>query len=184
MPKSQLIKGNRSSDTRYHIRYYTKAFFDPSGGLEEGEESESKIGATVKIPVKINADGNDSRSNVTHWEIKAISHFENNVENVLESVHQLFERVIKPKGIEDEHELIMTTIRMMGLICKGGTATQTLQEAGRVARQGVYDEHLREFDEEDEVSKEILLGDELAFIDYINKGNLNFDRELFNDNEH
>lgn len=185
MPKTSVLKGNKAADTRYHVRYYNKSFFDPSGELEEGQELETKIGSTVKLPVKIDADGNDSRSNVTYMEIKGISHFENNVENVLESQHQLYEHVIKPKGIVDPQELITTTIRMMGLICNGGTAKQTLQETGKIARQGVYDEHLREHEEEeDEVSEDILVSDETAFIEYIESENINFEDGVFEDNEH
>jgi hypothetical protein len=183
MPKTQLLKGNKAADTRYHIRYYNKAFFDPAGELEEGQEPESKIGTTVKLPVKIDAEGGDSRANVTYWEIKGITHFENNVENVLDSIHQLQQHVIKPKGIENPHELITTTIRMMGLICNGGTATQTLQETGRIARQGVYDTHLSEHeDEDDEVSEDILVTDESAFIAYIEDANREYDEEVHANN--
>ena len=160
MIKNQPLKGNRAADTRYHVRYYNKSFFNPKE-LEEGQEADSKTG-TVKLPVKIDTNGGDTRSNVTYREIKGISHFENNVENVLEAQHQLHEHVIKPKGIQDPHELTTTTMRMMGLICNGGTANQTLQETGRIARQGIYDKHLQEYDEED--AEDILVLDDSAFI--------------------
>ena len=157
------------------MRYYNKSFFNPKE-LEDGQEADSKTG-TVKLPVKINTEGGDTRSNVTYREIKGISHFENNVENVLEAQHQLHEHVIKPKGIQDPHELTMTTMRMMGLICNGGTANQTLQETGRIARQGVYDEHLQEYDEED--AEDILVSDDSAFIEYIKSEDRVFDDEEY-----
>ena len=38
----------------------------------------------AKIPIKIAANGNKSRSNATSFENKGISHFDNNIESVLE----------------------------------------------------------------------------------------------------
>lgn len=180
MTKPQALKGNRTTDTKYHVRFYNKSFFLPSADLEEGEEPDSKIG-TVKLPVKIDADGGDSRSNITYREIKGITHWENNTENVLEAEHQLYEHVIKPKGIQDPRELITTTIRMQPLICKGGTANQTLQETGRIARQGVYDEHLKQFDTEN--AEDILVSDDSSFSDYIKSDDRAFDSNKFNDVE-
>ena len=81
---------------------------------------------TVKNPVKINSEGEESRSNVTHCNIRAITHFDNNVENVLTSIAELKERVIKPKKLEDKNELLKLTQEMLKLICVG-TATATLQ---------------------------------------------------------
>lgn len=179
MTKTQALKGNKENDTRYHIRFYNKSFFNPAE-LEEGEETDSKIG-TVKLPVKIDADGGDSRSNITYREIKGISHWENNVENVLEAEHQLFEHVIKPKCIQDPHELITTTIRMQSLICNGGTAHQTLQETGKIARQGVYDEHLGAHDREK--CEDILVSDDSSFVEYIQREDLAFPNKWQNNDQ-
>ena len=137
-------KGHRSERVKFHIPYYTKEFFNPKG-LEDGEDSpDSEVTRTVKIPVKINTEGDDSRSNITNWEMKGISHFEGNVENVLNSFYQLHERIIMPKQIVDPNEEIKETLHFMKLICNRGTATQTLQEAGRAARQKIYDDHVQD----------------------------------------
>ena len=91
----------------------------------------------VKIPIKIAADGNKSRSNVTSFEIKGISHFDNNIEKVLETFMELNERVIKPKCLTDCKEECKTVIKLLHLLCTTGAATQTLQEATRMARTRV-----------------------------------------------
>ena len=87
-------KGHRVEKTRYHIPFYTKDFFEPEGANEEEGKAATKI-TTVKIPVRIDSEGEESRSNVTNCEIRAITHFDNNVENVLTSIAELKERVIK-----------------------------------------------------------------------------------------
>ena len=69
--------------------------------------------------MKINAKGGENRSNVTHYEIPSISHFDKNVEEVLTSILILKERVIKPKEIDDPNELIKTTQELLKLICVG-----------------------------------------------------------------
>ena len=69
----------------------------------------------VKIPIKIAADGNKSRSNVTSFEIKGISHFDNNIEKVLETFMELNERVIKPKCLTDCKEECKTVIKLVQL---------------------------------------------------------------------
>lgn len=58
----------------------------------------------VRLPIKIAEDGDNFRANVTSFEMAGISHFDNNVESVVESLSQLTERVIKPKAIEDSRE--------------------------------------------------------------------------------
>ena len=102
----------------------------------------------VKLPVKIAANGNNSRSNVTNFELKSISHFDNNIVNVLESISQLIERVIKPKAITDRNEAFKTTLKMLQLICRTGTAMQTLQEVMKKAREEVVKTRLNLSDEE------------------------------------
>ena len=82
---------------KFHIPYYTKEFFNPKE-LEGGEDSPiSEVTRTVKNLVKINTEGDDSRSNITNWEMKGISRFEGNIENVFNSFYQLHERIIMPK---------------------------------------------------------------------------------------
>ena len=89
-------KGNRFDKADYHVPYYTTAFFNP-GSDKKDDKEDKKVPHTVKLPIKIAADGDDSRANVTNFEMRGISHFDNNVEAVLESLSQLKERVIKPK---------------------------------------------------------------------------------------
>ena len=48
-------KGHRVEKTRYHIPFYTKEFFEPEGSTEE-EGKTAKV-TTVKIPVKIDSEG-------------------------------------------------------------------------------------------------------------------------------
>lgn len=155
-------KGNRFDKADYHIPYYTTAFFNP--GTEKKEDGEEKVSHMVKLPIKIAADGDESRSNVTHFEMRGISHFDNNVEAVLESLSQLKERVITPKGIEDPIEKWKVTLQLLQIICHSGPASQTLQEAMRVGRTHVYEEH---FSRDDEVEEDILTNDETAFYEFL-----------------
>ena len=69
-------KGNRFDKADYHVPYYTTAFFNP--GLEKKDDSE-EVSHMVKLPIKISANGDESRSNVTRFEMRGISHFDNNV---------------------------------------------------------------------------------------------------------
>ena len=53
-------KGHKNgTSVKYHIPFYSSNFFDPDGELEEGEtKSAVKM---VKLPIKIAADGDESR---------------------------------------------------------------------------------------------------------------------------
>ena len=62
-------------------------------------------------------------------------------------------RVIKPKEIDDPNELIKTTQELLKLICVG-TATTTLQQSLKEARQYVYSEYLEDEVDQDEVEDE------------------------------
>jgi hypothetical protein len=181
MSKSiKKTKGHRFDKVRYHVPFYTTPFFNPDGELEEGEVS-TKRASKVKIPVKITATGDESRSNVTSFEMEGISHFDNNVENVLVSISQLKERVIKPKAIEDPNEEIRVTVQLMQLICNSGPASQTLQEAARMGRTLVHDEHLKD-DDNDEVVEDVLINDEAAFYEFINNATT-YDNDEFDSEE-
>ena len=147
MTKTNKTKGHCSSSVGvFHIQYYSTPFFNPDGEPEEGEVKKTKE-TMVKLPVKIAAEGNNSRSNVTSFELKSISHFDNNIENVLESILQLIKRVVKPKAIEDKNKAFRTTLKILQLICKTSTATQTLQEVMKKAREEVVDGQLNISDE-------------------------------------
>ena len=60
---------------------------------------------------------------------------------------------------------------LMQLICKSGSARQTLQEACRVARQFVYDEYLVHVnvDKPDNVQEDILVNDDNALFEFLEK---------------
>ena len=179
MTKSNKTKGHKSSNVGvFHIQYYSTPFFNPDGEPEEGEVRKTQE-TMVKLPVKIAAKGNNSRPNVTSFELRSISHFDNNIENVLESISQLIERVVKPKAIEDKNKAFRTTLKMLQLICKTNTATQTLQGVTRKAREEVVNDQL---DISDEVQKEILVSEEKAFFTFLDKDNHSFDGDKFDDN--
>ena len=104
MPKSIIKKkGNRYEKVTYHIGFYTDEFFDPRKTTSEDGDLKS-TSRLVKLPIKVFADGDESRSNVTSFQMKGISHFDNNVEGVLEALSQLMERVVKPKNLENSNE--------------------------------------------------------------------------------
>ena len=158
-------KGHRTEKTRYHIPFYTTEFFEPEGSKEEGGKN-TQGGQKVKIPIKIQATGDESRSNVTQCEIPAITHFDNNVEKVLTSIYTMKERVIKPKEIESPNEKIKTTQEMMKLIC-AGTATTTLQQCMKEARQYVWDAYLEDEVDRDPLQEEVLVEDEKEFFKHL-----------------
>ena len=173
---NKKTKGNRFEKAKYHIPFYTTAFFNPDGELEEGEVKNPKV-KTVKIPVKIATHGDESRSNVTSFEMKSISHFDNNVENVLETLSQLQERVIKPKAIDNLPEETKVRMQLLQLLCSSGPASQTLQEAAKIGRTYVYDEYIKD-NEDDEVEEEVITNDESAFFEYISREFEDLDEEF------
>ena len=90
---------------------------------------------------------------MTHCNIRAIT-LDNKVENVLTSIAELKERVIKPKKLEDQNEILKLTQEMLKLICVE-TATATLQQSFKEARQMVYDNYQKDKLEEDTVQEEV-----------------------------
>ena len=146
-------KGNRYAKVRYHIPFYSSAFFEPVN-----KEEEQKM---VKLPVKISEEEGESRSNVTSFQIPAITQFDGNLEQVLESLSNLRSKVIKPRQLEHNEE-IKLTLKFLGLICVG-SATQTLLDAAKAARKHVYNEHLEAEYDIDDVQAEVVVEDEEAF---------------------
>ena len=183
MPKTtKKMKGHRFERVKYHVPFYTTPFFDPDGELEEGE-TKAKMVKTVKILMRIDANGDDSQANVTTWELKGIAHFNNNVEAVLATLSQLQERVIQPRNIEKTTNEIKTTLQLMQLVCNSGPASQTLQEACRSGRQHVYDKYIKTAEEEsNEVYEDVLTGEETAFSEYLDGEHDGFDEDE-HDNE-
>ena len=131
----------------------------------EKEEEEKKM---VKLPVKISEEEGESRTNVTSFEIPAITRFNGDLEDVLGSLSELKTKVIKPRQLELDREDVKLTLKMSGLICVG-TATQTLQEATKNARKQVYREYLESEYEIDTVQEEVLIEDETSFFEYIER---------------
>ena len=115
-------KGNRYAKVRYHIPFYSPSFFEP---VKEEEEQQM-----VKLPVKISEEEGESRSNVTSFQIPAITQFDGNLEQVLESLSNLRSKVIRPRQLEHNEE-IKLTLKYLGLICVG-SATQTLLDSAKV----------------------------------------------------
>ena len=176
-------KGHRFEKVTYHVPFYSAAFFERDNEKDDGDEK-SKSGKTVKIPMKINAAGDDSRGNVTTWELKGISHFDNNVEEVLDTLSQLQERIIQPRAIEDRSESIKTTLQLMQLVCNAGPATQTLQEACRTARQTIFDTYIEQVEEDnDDVQEDILVNEETAFFEYLDGNHGEFEADEFDDED-
>ena len=54
--------------------------------MDKKEDEEEKISHTVKLPIKIATDGGDSIAKMTSFEMRGISHFDKNVEWMLESL--------------------------------------------------------------------------------------------------
>ena len=113
---TKKTKGHRFEKVTYRIPFYTTKFFEPEGEKEDREVKHVKNDKTIKIPMRINAKGDDSRSNITNWEIKGISHFDNNVEEVIDTLLQLQERVVKPRAIEKVSENTKTLLQLLQLV--------------------------------------------------------------------
>ena len=88
----------------------------------------------MKIPIKIAANGDKVRANAVTFEIRGITHFDKNVENVLETFMQLNKRAVKPKSMENKNEEFKRILKLLHLLYSSGPETQTLQEAMRMAR--------------------------------------------------
>ena len=176
-------KGHRAhAIIKCHVPFYSSSFFDPEGTTEEGEVKNHKD-KMVKIPIKIAADGDESRSNVTSFEIKGINHFDNNVEAVLETFMELNERVIKPKGITDSKEECKTVIKLLHLLCMTGAATQTLQEATKMARTRVVHTILALNHPSLSDQEGTLISNEKNFYECIEGTFDDLDKEVFQDDE-
>jgi hypothetical protein len=171
-------KGNRYDKVRYHIAYHTNAFFEPSKDAEEGEVAIPM----VKLPIKIYVNGGESRSNVTNFEIKAITRFDSNVETVLEVLTQLNEKVIKPKAIDDPNEEWKVTLQLLQIVCSK-TAVATLQETSRVARVQVFEDHFKDNDDDD-IQKEVLTADDNAIFEYMEREWEDYDAEFASSDEY
>ena len=155
-------KGHRFTRVKYFLPYFSAAFFEPA---KEMEEEQDKM---IRLPVKIDEEKGESRSNVTNFEIKAITHFDKDVEQVLVSLLELDTRIVKTKKLENPNEGIKLTCKMLQLICTG-TASHTLQEATQIARQEVYDAFLAQEYEIDDVEEEIVVKDEDTFFEFIER---------------
>ena len=183
-----MMKTNKNKEKGYcvhaviscHIPYYSTPFFNPDGDLEDGE---TRTGSTpmVKIPIKIAANGDESRANVTNFEIKGITHFDNNIENVLETFMQLNERVIKPKAMTDKNEEFKTVVKLLHLLCTTGPATQTLQEAMKIARTYVVQDHCRINHPNENINWNALITDETVFYNFLGKKFNDLDADLYPD---
>ena len=157
-------KGNRYEKARFHIPFYNKMFFDPDAEADEGE-AKTKKEMKVKLPIKIKEDGNEERGNMTVIDMDPITHFDDNVEKVLDAFVQLYDRIVKPKGIKNKDEEFKVVIQLLHIICRG-PADQTLQEALKVARTNVFDKFVNEY-EKDEIKADIIKDDAKAFYEYI-----------------
>ena len=105
------------------------------------------------------------------------------MEEVLDTLLQLQERIIQPRAIEEIDESIKTTLQLMQLVCNAGPTTQTLQEACRTARQMVYNKYIKAVEEENnDVQEDILVGEETAFFEYLDGGHDEIDEDEY-DNE-
>ena len=152
-------KGHRSDEVEYFIPFYSKDFFEPNKKKDEDEEDETKP-ETVLVPVKIDKNGGDNRANVTNLKMKAISHFENNIENVLTSFSQIATRYMLPMGIKDEKVKLKSWIQMLLLICPNEQAAQTIHACQTKARQYVWDSHIYGADKDDKVLHDIFVADD------------------------
>ena len=177
-------KGHRPHAViKCHIPFYSSVFFDPNGQqeTEEGEVQMHSSDKMVKIPIKIAANGNESRSNVTTFEIKGITHFDNNIENVLNAFMNLNERVIKPKNMQDKNEEFKMILELLQLLCTTGPATQTLQEALKLARTRVVHQLLALNHASASGQEGHLIDNEQAFFQFLEQDFQDLDPEVYPD---
>ena len=91
----------------------------------------------VRTPIKIDANDNESCSNVTNFEIKGITNFYNNIENLLNAFMNMNERVVKSQNVPDKNKEFKMILELLQLICITGPAMQILQIALKLARTRV-----------------------------------------------
>ena len=61
----------------------------------------------------------------------------------------------------DPNEEIKMELKYLALICNNSPASQTVQEANKVARTHVYEEHIKEFD--GKIEEDIFMNEESVF---------------------
>ena len=109
--KSAIPIGNKLANSNVGIIYfYTKeAFPNLKKNSSDDEDGEVKKANTTSIPVKIDRERNESKTNLTKFDVPKIRHFDNNVENVLKGFNLIYTMVMNHLvGLTREKKSIVT----------------------------------------------------------------------------
>lgn len=134
---SVKLKGHRFERTKCSILFYEEKFFSiKKKSDDEPKEREPEV---VKIPMKINEDGEDSRSNTSYVKVNAIEFFDNKAENVMGVLDVLKHRVVAPRRLDNEGEEAKSFVHFLKFVCMD-TARYTLDSICKTARQELWDQ--------------------------------------------
>ena len=147
------LKGHRFDRTKCSIRFYEEKFFASS--KKKDDDVREKEPESVKIPMKIDADGEDSRSNTSYVKLTAIEFFDNEAENVLNVLDVLKKRVVKPRRLDNGGEEAKALIHFLKFVCMD-TARSTLDSIGKTARQELWDQEFAANEEIDIVEEDVV----------------------------
>ena len=118
------IKGNTYDRVSYSIPFYTNlVYFKPEGEDDDGETKE------VKIPLKINPKEGDSKLNMTYLVVRAIEHWDNNIELVLDNFTCIDDKIMPSRtNGKAKDDIKMNKIIYIDTLC---TSKMTLLRPSR-----------------------------------------------------
>ena len=133
--KSAIPKGNKLPNNVGIIPFYTKeAFPKLEKDSSDDEDGEVKKADTTSIPVKIDRAGNESKTNLTKFDVPKIRHFDNNVEIALRGFNLIDTKVMNHLvGLTNE-EIINRRMNYIEMICFDN-AQQEYEEAMKYAKR-------------------------------------------------
>ena len=172
-------KGHKTDEVDYHIPYWTKEYFKPKA---KDDDKDGEVVETVSVPVKINSKEKESKTNVSYLNIRAITHFDNNVESVLTTIQTVWDRLVRPKNLKAQVDIFKMFIQMLTLTCTTDQAIQTLNDCQKQARQLIW--HIQVYDKSDPEKEKIFLADNNPLETYWKKTNHDIKHELLKDRKY
>ena len=126
---TQKMKGNRQDVCSFFIPFYSEEYF-----------SDEKIEKQhVQLPVMIEHEKGEVRSNVTKLQVPEIQHFDGNIEHVLSTIKTIYDRVVKPRKFEVRGKQFMFFVSMLKLVAPSEPAISTIDRAIVKARVNVME---------------------------------------------
>ena len=117
----------------YSIPFYTDSYFKKPE--DEEDENETK---EVKSPLKINPREGNSKLNTTYLIVRAIEHWDDNIELVLDNFARIDDKIMPSRtNGKVKQDDIKTKIIYIGTFCTSKIASDTFETVKKQARNDV-----------------------------------------------